>query len=90
MLTEILAGLEHGKEFLGSGLRIYVHYKMLMSSNGVKEHLPGYPPFLQRNRCHDSVLICLEDIVLWKWYLLLKKRICSKRSKFFPFRDDSH
>ena len=37
MLTEILAGLEHGKEFLGSGLRIYVHYKMLMSSKGVKE-----------------------------------------------------
>lgn len=69
MLTEILAGLEHGKEFLGSGLRIYVHYKMLMSSKGVKEHLPGYPSFLQGNNCHDSVLTHLEDIVLSKWDL---------------------
>ena len=39
---------------------------------------------------HYFLFAYLEDKVFPKWGLLLKKRICSKRSKFFPFRVEPH
>ena len=35
-----------------------------------------------------SCFAYLDDVTLPKWGVLLKERICSQRSKFFPFRAD--
>ena len=53
----------------------------------------GYTPIFSRQFCkgdnfHDVVFAYLEDEVFPEWGLLLKKRICSDGSKFFPLRDD--
>ena len=38
-----------------------------------------------KNFC-DFLFASLDEEDPWKWGLLLKKKICSCRSKFFPFR----
>ena len=41
------------------------------------------------NNFCDLLIASLGDNALPTWGLLLKERICSLRSKFFPFRTDS-
>ena len=46
--------------------------------------------FAKGNNICDNLLVFLEDKVLTEWSLLLKDRICSYGSEFFPFRVSSH
>ena len=44
--------------------------------------------FAKGNNLHDFLFASMNNKALTTWGLLLKERICSYRSKFFPLRVD--
>ena len=53
-----------------------------------QQQLTFFHNFYQRNDLDDFLFSSLNGKALPKWGLLLKERICSSRSKFFPLRVD--
>ena len=50
--------------------------------------LPCFSAIFQREHFYDFLFASLDSIALPKWGLLLKKGICSLKSKFFSLRVD--
>ena len=62
-------------------------------SEGVTPSAMGTPSsfstmFSKGDNFPDFLFVYLEDKIFPKWDLLLKERICSYGSKFFPLKDD--